>query len=105
MAQVKADELDIEQSVVFQDIYQNIQKAITDLAVAEGYDLVLIDDSHDEVGFNPQSQTPRFVQLRQQYASRRIMYANPAIDITNDVIARMNNAFNAPVSNAVKAHP
>lgn len=93
--QFKTEQVDIEKSLLLRNIYQHIQKAINDLCQAEGYDIVIVDDSGDQLLINPQVQASREMQIKQQLSSRRLIYVNPSVDITNDVIARMNNAFNA----------
>ena len=56
-------------------------------------DLVLVDDSAGELGINPQSQLNRETQITQQMVSRRVLYAGDAVDITDQLITRMNNAY------------
>jgi Skp family chaperone for outer membrane proteins len=89
------DTIDLEKSLVVQELYRSVKQAIAALATAEGYDLVLIDDSQGELQINPEAQMSREAQLLQQVSLRKVLYASPVIDITDDVIVRMNNAFNA----------
>jgi Skp family chaperone for outer membrane proteins len=93
--QFKSEQVDIEKSLLLRDIYQSIRRAISELCEAEGYDLVIVDDSSEQLLINPQVQATREAQIKQQLSSRRLIYVNPSVDITNDVVARMNNAFNA----------
>ena len=65
------------------------------MAESEGYDLVIVDDSKAPFTENPDARVSREGHILQQIAVRRIMYANPMIDITQDLIVRMNNANNA----------
>ena len=85
--------IDIEKSLLLQNLYQTIKAEVKNMSSAEGYDIVLVDDSQGELTLDPDSRIARESQLRQQVAARRMLYANPDVDITNDLITRMNNAF------------
>ncbi len=89
----KKNELDVEWSLGRQDLYRSIQKAVKKMAEMQGYDLVIIDDSKQEFSVTGDSTVPRQIQLLQQMRMRRLLHASPAIDITNDLIAAMNNAY------------
>ncbi len=91
-----ATELEVEKALLLQDLYKSMRAAIDALAQAEGYDLVLIDDASDDLAFDRESQTPPQVQVLQQIATRKILYRNPALDITLDLAERMNNAWRGP---------
>ena len=86
---------DIEISLLYESLYKSISTAITLMAESEGYDLVIVDDSKAPFTDNPDARVSREGHILQQIAVRRIMYANPMIDITQDLIVRMNNANNA----------
>jgi Skp family chaperone for outer membrane proteins len=92
---VSSDRVDIEASLVMQDLYRSVKKAAEQIASANHYDVVLVDDSQGEMKTYPESRVTRVEQVRQQVASRRMLYVNPTIDITNDLISRMNNAYQA----------
>lgn len=94
-AQGATERLDIEQALLLQDLYRAIRIAAEDMAKANGYDLVLTDDSRGELTNDPTSNLSNQDQVRQQIAARKILYAGPRIDITNDLIARMNNQYRA----------
>lgn len=87
--------LDVERYLLFESLYRSIASAIEQMAKAEGYDIVLVDDTSVEFTVNSKLNITREVQIKQQIASRRIMYSNPAVDITEALIIRMNNAYNA----------
>lgn len=93
--QFNTDHVDIEHALVLQDLYRVVKAAAADMARTEGYDLVLVDDAEGELGFNPESRVPRTAQIEQQMLSRLMLYVNPRIDITNDIIERMNNTYRA----------
>jgi Skp family chaperone for outer membrane proteins len=92
-ARFTADEADIEQALAWQDLYRSIKQAAAALAQAEGYDLVIVDDSLGELSVNPNAQVSRSAQIQQQMRSRRLLYASETVDITDELILRMNNAF------------
>lgn len=89
------EQVDIETSLRLRDLHRAIQSAIAELCEIEGYDIVLVDDSQQELTINRESRLSREVQVRQQMTSRRIMYVNPVADITDELVERMNNAYNA----------
>jgi Skp family chaperone for outer membrane proteins len=88
--------VDIEHSLVMQDLYRTIKHEAKLLADASGYDAVFVDDSQGELAVNPELNVSREVQIRQQIVSRRLLYASKTIDVTDALIVRMNNAWNTP---------
>jgi Skp family chaperone for outer membrane proteins len=88
-------EILIERSMRFERLHGLITKAIAELAAAEGYDLVLVDDSADKLIVDEQMKVPPAMQRAQQLGSRRVLFVNPMIDITEELGVRMNNAFKA----------
>ena len=57
------------------------------MAVESGYDIVFVDDSVVEM------VTGTEVEVRRQISARRMLYANPEIDLTEELVTRMNEAF------------
>ena len=94
-ARFSTDKIDIEKALVLHDIYRSIKTAVSQMASSSGYDVVLVDDSQGELTTSTEARVPRESQIRQQIAGRRMLYGNPMIDITDDLIARMNNAHKA----------
>jgi len=92
---VSDQQLDVEASLQLRALYRSIRHAAESLAEAEGYDLVVVDDSSSEFGLNPQSSMSRQMQVRQQIVGRRVLFGRDAIDITDELIVRMNNAWEA----------
>ncbi len=90
------DELDVEGSTRLQDIYRKIKAEAASLAQAQGYDIVMLDDSTGELQIDRESRLTRQSQIEQQILRRQLLYTNPEIDVTDDLIQRMNNAFKAP---------
>jgi len=89
------DKVDIENSLTLQDLYRSVKLAAAQMASANGYDLVIVDDSQLEIQTSNDSRTPRTTQVMSQISSRRILHSNPNIDITDELITRMNNAYKA----------
>ncbi len=92
---VSDQQLDVESSLQLRSLYRTIRIAVESLAEAEGYDLVVVDDSSSEFAMNPQASLSRQMQVRQQIVGRRVLYGRDAIDITDELIVRMNNAWEA----------
>jgi Skp family chaperone for outer membrane proteins len=88
-------ELEVEKALRLQDLYKSVKQALAEVAEAEGYDIVLLNDSNDALPFERDSRMPAQLQILQQIASRKCLYLNPAFDVTDDLIVRMNNAYRA----------
>ena len=86
-------QVDIEKSIMLRDLYKQIKEAVAELANVEGYDLILVDDSGGELGIDPNSQQSREAQILRQITRRRALYSADTIDITDEIIVRMNNAY------------
>jgi Skp family chaperone for outer membrane proteins len=89
------DRVDIEKALQYQDIYRSIKTAAAAMATANGYDIVLVDDSQGEITTTADTRVSREAQVIQQIVGRRMLHANPALDITDELITRMNNAHKA----------
>ncbi|MDP6986907.1 MAG: OmpH family outer membrane protein [Phycisphaerales bacterium] len=88
-------ELDSERAWMLQGLYIDIMAAVKQMADADHIDLVLVHDGSQDIQVNPDPEAPPAeYQVRQQIAMRRIAFAAPRIDRTQDVIIRMNNAYN-----------
>jgi len=94
--QASAMELEVEKAIQLQDLYRSMRAAIAALSTAEGYDLVLVDDSSDDLPFDRETRVSPQVQVLQQIATRKILYRNSALDITMDLATRMNNKYRGP---------
>lgn len=93
--QIQNEQVDIEHALVLQDLYRAVKRAAADMAESEGYDLVLVEDAEGELTINPEARVSRAAQIEQQMLSRLMLHVNPTIDITDDLIERMNNAYRA----------
>ena len=88
-------ELEVEKALRLQELYKSVKEALADLAEAEGYDIVMLNDSSDDLPFDRESRMPAQIQILQQIATRKMLYLSPATDVTEDLVVRMNNAFRA----------
>lgn len=91
--QFSNEQVDLEQALILQDLYRVVKQSLAEMAESEGYDLVLIDDAGGELTIDPNSRATRTAQIEQQMMSRLMLYADNAIDITDDLVERMNNAY------------
>ncbi len=89
-------ELEVEKAVRLQDLYKSLKVAVDELAVQEGYDLVVVNDAADELPYDREARVPYQLQVLQQITNRKVLYLNNAIDITQDLVTKMNNAFRNP---------
>jgi Skp family chaperone for outer membrane proteins len=90
-----SEQLDIEASLRLRDLDRSIKGAVAQFAQINGYDIVLVDDSGRELSIDAQSKASREMQVKAQMNARRLLYTNPEVDVTDELIERMNNAFNA----------
>jgi Skp family chaperone for outer membrane proteins len=96
-----ADKMDVERSLLMRDLYRSVKAAVKTMAEAEGFDIVIVDDSQGELLTSDEARVSREAQVRQQIAARRVLYTAPSVDVTEQLIVRMNNEFKAgPVAAA-----
>jgi Skp family chaperone for outer membrane proteins len=93
--QLMSEKLDVETALLMMDLYRAIREAIAEMAGSERIDLVVLDDSQGELSINPEARVPRETQIKQQILSRNVLYAGSTLDITSEVITRMNNKHRA----------
>lgn len=86
--------LDWEQSYALEEIWQVVNTEIQTIADANGYDIVMADDSGDALQVN-RRQANASGQLAAQMGQRRLLYTARSVDITQDLIDRLNNAWKA----------
>lgn len=99
----KQAEIDRERALMWQSIYKHIREESEKLAAAEGYDLVLVNDSVTDLILRRDSQVPQEQQAQEQIMRRRVLYANKTLDVTARLITRMNNARTAAAGSAPAA--
>ncbi|MCH8822389.1 MAG: OmpH family outer membrane protein [Planctomycetes bacterium] len=90
---------ELENAALLQELYKKISDAIKDIADANDYNLVLLDDSNPYVRYNKESRMAPELQIWNKIRSQKILYVDPVIDITNQLITRMNNEFMAANAN------
>lgn len=87
-------EMDVERAVLLQNLYRDIRTSIAEMADVDGLDIILTYQSAGEIQLDPNPELPPLeAQVRQQIASRRVAFAASRVDRTEDVIIRMNNAY------------
>lgn len=82
--------LDRERSLAFEKAYNDVKEALATISEQDGYDIVFLNDSIKPL------ERGTSVSIQQQISARRILYCRDAIDITDDLIVRMNNDYNNP---------
>jgi Skp family chaperone for outer membrane proteins len=65
-------------------IYEDIHSAVREVAAEKGLDLVLTADQL------PQEQPSSAGQVRQQILLQKVLYWSPSLDITDEVVERLN---------------
>ena len=88
-------ELEVEKALRLQDLYRAIKAAIAEMAEAENYDVVLLNDESNDLPFDKDVRVPAQIQILQQMTTRKLLYLRPNLDVTDDLIVRMNNAYRA----------
>jgi Skp family chaperone for outer membrane proteins len=92
------EELEAEKAMRLQDLYRKIKTAIKALAEAAAYDVVVQNDESSELPFDTNARVPAQVQVLQQISNRKVLYVKPALDVTQDLIVRMNNEHRAAIN-------
>jgi Skp family chaperone for outer membrane proteins len=82
--------LEREKADVLRGIYARIKQSAQALAQANGYDIVFVDDS---VSGLPDAATER--EMSRQISARRMLYVNTRLDVTQELIGRMNAQYEA----------
>jgi len=80
-------------------IFDDIQTAVQEVAVEKGIDIVMVGDRlPDQIPDSPS-------QLRQQIVLQKVVYWNPRVDITADVVNRLNSRYQAQAPAVPAANP
>lgn len=82
--------IDAEGARMIAALYDKIKKAAAGMAREAGYDLVFVDDSKAALPTGVSE-----AEMTRQISARRMIYANPMLDVTDDLVTRMNNAYAA----------
>jgi len=83
------------------EIYHDIQASVREVAEEKGYDIILASDQL------PDAAPDSAQQVRQQILLQKVIYWNPRVDLTGDVVVRLNERYKAqqPKSEAPVAAP
>jgi Skp family chaperone for outer membrane proteins len=81
--------VDVEKALVLKRLYLSIKRASAVMAQEMGYDIFFVDDSRSPIPDSTEAE------VRRQISARRMLFASPEIDVTDDLIARMNDAFSS----------
>ncbi len=77
-----------EVAVATDQIYRDILKAAEEVARQAGYDFVVYFDPYEPVSMQVE-------ELQNQMRSRRVLYANPACDLTQILLDKLNADYRA----------
>ena len=94
-ATLKSAEVDREESLKWRSLYRNLRREAARVAEAEGYAMVMVDDAAGEIITTPGTKITLQQQVLEQIMKRRLLHTTPTIDISDQVVVRMNNAANA----------
>ncbi len=68
------------------EVYQDVMDAIEKVAKERGYQLVLFKES-------PNLVSRTYDELLEQISRRKVLYSDPSLDITDDVLKRLNRDY------------
>ena len=85
-ARREAQKLLLEEGRIIRSIYDDVQKAATEVGRNGGYALILKEDDFDLVG-------TRVTELKLKVALRKILYVDPSLDITEAVLKLLNKTY------------
>ena len=92
---IKKIEVDRERALMWQSMYRNVRAESQKLADAEGWDIILVNDGVTEIQLQRDSKVPLESQAQEQIVRRRVLFAAKSIDVTDQLVVRMNNARGA----------
>lgn len=84
--------INIEKGEIIKPLYEKLVKSIGEVAAKEGYDLVVFDNRSLKVPTDVQAVINDVIQ------QKSILYASNQLDITDQVIALMNNKYSTGVN-------
>ncbi|MEM7622002.1 MAG: OmpH family outer membrane protein [Planctomycetota bacterium] len=85
-------EADLLQAALTRELYGKITEAVGRIAERDGYDIVLFDDK--SISLNDPSSAS-FAGSVNAIKSKKVLYASDVVDLTNSVLALMNNEYAA----------
>jgi len=90
-AKLKQLEMDRERALMWKAMYKAIRDQTNALAMADGWDIVLVNDSLGELNLSNDVNVSREQQILTQILNRRLLYASELTDISEQLIVRINN--------------
>ncbi len=85
--EVAGRKLILEEELALRSIYSDIKTAIGVLSEERGIQAVFVDDSRVALPEDPMGRE----ELTRQISARRALYTAPGVDLTQDLIVRMNS--------------
>jgi Skp family chaperone for outer membrane proteins len=86
--ELKQAEMTREIAVWSARIYTEILNAIEQIAMQDGYDVVLYRDEFEPITSDPET-------IREQIRGRKVLYCSPAADITDIALKKLNDDYRA----------
>jgi Skp family chaperone for outer membrane proteins len=68
------------------EVYLDVLDAVEKVAKERGFQLVLFKESPDQA-------TRNYDELLEQVSRRKVLYSDPSLDITNEVLKRLNRDY------------
>ncbi len=87
-------EKDVEKSLIMQRLFKDIKLAVSKIAEANNYDLVIASDSANEL--NPKLPSRA---ANEQISMHRVYFANSQVDITEQIVTQMNLEMDSNATN------
>lgn len=88
-SQFEQQKLNRERGLQIENLYRQSLDSISRVAQDNGYDLVLFKEGGPDFQYENAQQLSTLIQVR------KVLYASDAVDITSQVIQRMNNEYDA----------
>ena len=89
-SQVNKADLESRQKAQLKNLYQKMQDAVAEIAKQQGYDLVLTEQAPQ---LPPNTDQMQMNDLRGLLNARNVLFAKPELDITSQVIAKMDEKY------------
>lgn len=88
-AEFQKRKLAAEKAIQYKRLYNKITDAIGKFAQANGYDVAFFNDT----GISPRAKNSSIEQIDAMIALRKVLWYREGLDITDQVVNQMNNAF------------
>jgi len=82
----------VRHNVILRDTWQSVREGIAAYAEENGYDVIISDDSLVQAGGTVNADPEVYKQFMM---TRRVLYTDEAIDITDELMTRMNIDYRA----------